>query len=88
MNTGLQLESDKDLKAVKEGTQSLKTVLDSKTATERDIFLWNYAGVLIQTGEWRRFHSLEELYVSVGEFLGHEGTRSGTYMHHLDNLSR
>ena len=66
----LQLESDEDLKTVKDGTQSLKTVLDSKTATERDIFLWNYAGVLIQTGEWRRFHSLEELYVLLASFWG------------------
>ena len=66
----LQLESDEDLKAVKDGTQSLKTVLDSKTATERDIFLWNYAGVLIQTGAWRRFHSLEEMYVLLASFWG------------------
>ena len=66
----LQLESDEDLKAVKDGTQSLKTVLDSKTAAERDIFLWNYAGVLIQTGEWRKFHSLEELYVLLASFWG------------------
>ena len=35
----LQLESDEDLKAVKDGTQSLKTVLDSKTSTERRYFL-------------------------------------------------
>ena len=66
----LQLESDVDLKAVKDDTQSLKTVLDSKTATERDIFLWNYAGVLIQTGEWRKFRSLEELYVLLASFWG------------------
>ena len=64
----LQLESGDDLKAVKDGTQSLKTVLDTKTATERDIFLWNYAGVLLQTGEWRRFHSLEEMYVVLASF--------------------
>ena len=69
-NGWLQLESDEDLKAVKDGTQSLKTVLELKTATERDIFLWNYAGVLVQTGEWRRFHSLEELYVLLASFWG------------------
>ena len=66
----LQLESGDQLKAVKDGTQSLKTVLESKTATERDIFLWNYAGVLMQTGEWRRFHSLEEMYVLLASFWG------------------
>ena len=68
--TWLQLESDEDLKAVKDGTQSLKTVLDSKTATEKNIFLWNYAGVLVQTGEWRKLHSLEELYVLLASFWG------------------
>ena len=66
----LQLESDEILKAVKDGTQSLQTVLESKTATEKDIFLWNYAGVIVQTGEWRRFHSLEELYVLLASFWG------------------
>ena len=52
----LQLESDEDLKAVKDGTQSLKTVLEPKTATEGNIFLWNYAGVLIQTGAEGSIH--------------------------------
>ena len=71
----LQLESGDDLKAVKDGTQSLKTVLDTKTATERDIFLWNYAGVLLQTGEWRKFHSLEEMYVVLASFWGMKAPR-------------
>ena len=66
----LQLESGDDLKAVKDGTQSLKTVLDTKTATEKNTFLWNYAGVLLQTGEWRKFHSLEEMYVLLASFWG------------------
>ena len=66
----LQLESGELLKAVKDGTQSLQAILESKTATEKDIFLWNYAGVLVQTGEWRRFHSLEELYVLLASFWG------------------
>ena len=38
----LQLESVELLKAVKDGTQSLQAILESKTPTERDIFLWNY----------------------------------------------
>ena len=58
------------LKAVKDDTPSLKTFLDSKTATERDIFPWNCAGVLVQTGEWRKFHSLEELCVLLASFWG------------------
>ena len=66
----LQLEPDEDLKAVKDGTQSLKTVLDSKATTEGNIFLWNYAGVLVQTGEWRRFHSVEEFFVLMASFWG------------------
>ena len=66
----LQLEPDEDLKAVKDGTQSLKTILDSKATTEGNIFLWNYAGVLIQTGEWRRFHSVEEFFVIMASFWG------------------
>ena len=66
----LQLESGELLKTVKDGTQSLQATLESKTATERDIFLWNYAGVLVQTGEWRRFHSLEEVYVLLASFWG------------------
>ena len=69
-NSWLQLESEEDLKAVKDGTQSLKTVLDSKTSIEKDIFLWNYAGVLLQTGEWRRFHSAEEFFVIMASFWG------------------
>ena len=69
-NYWLQLESEEDLKAVKDGTQSLKTVLDSKTSNERDIFLWNYAGVLLQTGEWRRFHSAEEFFIIMASFWG------------------
>ena len=69
-NSWLQLESENDLKAVKDGTQSLKNVLDSKTPMERDIFLWNYAGVLLQTGEWRRFHSMEEYFVIMASFWG------------------
>ena len=68
-NSWLQLESENDLKAVKDGTQSLKTVLDSKTPMERDIFLWNYAGVLLQTGEWRRFHSMEEFLVILEDLV-------------------
>ena len=35
--------------------------------------LSNYAGVLVQTGEWRRFHSLEELYVLLASFWGMNG---------------
>ena len=69
-NSWLQLESEEDLKAVKDGTQSLKTVLDAKTSIEKDIFLWNYAGVLLQTGEWRRFHSAEEFFVVMVSFWG------------------
>ena len=69
-NSRLQLESEEDLKAVKDGTQSLKTVLDSKTSIEKDIFLWNYAGVLLQTGEWRRFHSAEEFFIIIASFWG------------------
>ena len=66
----LQLESGDVLKSVKDGIQPLKTVLDAKTSIEKDIFLWNYAGVLLQTGEWRRFHSLEEVYVVLASFWG------------------
>ena len=69
-NSWLNLEPEEDLKAVKDGTQSLKTVLDSKTSIEQDIFLWNYAGVLLQTGEWRRFHSVEEFFVIMASFWG------------------
>ena len=69
-DTWLQLESGDLLKAVKDGTQSLQAVLESKTAAEKDIFMWNYAGVIVQTGEWRRFHSLEELYVILASFWG------------------
>ena len=71
----LQLESADDLKAVKDGTQSIKTALDTKTATEKDIFLWNYAGVLLQTGEWRKFHSLEEMYVVLASFWSMKAPR-------------
>ena len=66
----LQLESEETLEAVKNGTQSLQATLESKTALERDIFLWNYAGVVVQTGEWRKFHSLEEVYVLLATFWG------------------
>ena len=66
----LQLESEEILEAVKSGAQSLQATLESKTALERDIFLWNYAGVVVQTGEWRRFHSLEEVYVLLATFWG------------------
>ena len=46
----LQLEPSETLKTVKDGTQTLQAVLESRTAMEKDIFLWNYAGVIVQTG--------------------------------------
>ena len=52
------------------GSQKLKTILASKTKAEKDIFLWNYTGVLIQTGEWRNFHSFEETWTVLASFWG------------------
>ena len=49
----LELVSDADLRPVCEDSKKLKEVLAPKTKVEKDIFMWNYAGVLVQTGEWR-----------------------------------
>ena len=66
----LQLVSEADLEEVWRGPQKLKAFLAPKTKAEKDIFLWNYAGVLIQTGEWRICHSYEETWTVLASFWG------------------
>ena len=66
----LHLFPDTELRQVGGSSQKLKTALDSKTKPERDLFLWNYAGAHVQTGEWRRFHSHEELWTVLASFWG------------------
>ena len=50
----LHLLPETELAQVGGSSQKLTTVLDSKTKPERDLFLWNYAGALVQTGEWEK----------------------------------
>ena len=64
----LQMVSDADLEEVRRAPQKLKAFLATKTKAEKDIFLWNYTGVLIQTGEWRKFHSYEETWTVLASF--------------------
>ena len=66
----LELVSDADLKQVWDGSKKLKAVLSTKTKAEKDLLMWNYAGVLVQTGEWRHFHSHEEMWTLLASFWG------------------
>ena len=66
----LHLLPEADLEQVRGSSQKLKTVLAPKTKAERDLLLWNYAGVLVQTGEWRNFHSYEETWTVLASFWG------------------
>ena len=66
----LHLLPEAELEQVWGSSQKLKTVLAPKTKAERDLFLWNYAGVLVQTGEWRNFHSYEETWTVLASFWG------------------
>ena len=71
----LQLASEAELEDVKKSVftpapQKLKTILASKTRTERDIFLWNCTGLLIQLGEGRNFRSYEETWTVLASFWG------------------
>ena len=66
----LHLLPEADLEQVWGSSQKLKTVLAPKTKAERDLFLWNYAGALVQTGEWRNFHSYEETWTVLASFWG------------------
>ena len=60
----LHLLPEADLDQVWNGSQKLKA--------ERDLFLWNYAGVLVQKGNWRSFHSYEETWTVLASFWGME----------------
>ena len=66
----LHLLPDTELEEVGGSSQKLKTALASKTKPERDLFLWNYAGAYVQTGEWRKFNSREELWTILACFRG------------------
>ena len=66
----LELMSDADLRPVCENSKKLKEVLAPKTKLEKDLFMWNYAGALIQIGEWRHFHSYEETWTMLASFWG------------------
>ena len=71
----LQLVSEKELEelakcALKPGPQKLKSLLDSRSSVEGDILLWNFAGLIIQSGEWRTFHSYEEAWSLLASFWG------------------
>ena len=66
----LHLLPDTELKEVGVSSQKLKTALASKTKPERDLFRWNYAGAYVQTGEWRKFNSREELWTILASFWG------------------
>ena len=84
----LELVSDADLRQVWDGSKKLKAVLSTKTKAEKDLFMWNYAGVLVQTGEWRHFHSHEEMWTVLASFSGNEGASTGANMHYLAHLPR
>ena len=66
----LQVVSVADLEEIRRAPQKLKAFLATKTKAEKDIFLWSYTGVLIQTGEWRKFHSYEETWTVLASFWG------------------
>ena len=71
----LQLVSEKELEelakcALNPGPQKLKSLLDSRSSVEGDILLWNFAGLIIQSGEWRTFHSYEEAWSLLASFWG------------------
>ena len=66
----LHLLPETELEQVWGGSQKLKTVLAPEAKADRDLFPWNYAGVLVQTGEWRNFHSYEETWTVLASFWG------------------
>ena len=60
----LHLLPEADLDQVWSGSQKLKTVLATKPKAERDLFLWNFAGVLVQKGDWRNSTHMRKLGLS------------------------
>ena len=75
MNIGCNRSSDKELeellkRAHAPGLQKLKSLLDSRSSAEGDILMWNFAGLIIQSGEWRTFHSYEEVWTLLASFWG------------------
>ena len=66
----LELLSDEDVKVLLGNGTEGRDLIISRGKEGRNNLIWNLAGALIQTGEWRAFHSLELAWTLLASFWG------------------
>ena len=66
----LELLSDKNIKALLEDGPEGRELLISMGKKGRNYLMWICAGALLQTGEWRTFHSREMAWALLASFWG------------------
>ena len=69
-NQWLDLSPVEEVTCLIEHKESARNLLISKDKEGRDFLMWNYAGALVQTGEWRTFHSVEHAWMMLATFWG------------------
>ena len=69
-NQWLELLFDEDIKALLGNEPEGRDLIISRGKKGRGYLMWNYAGALLQTGEWRTFHSREMAWTLLASFWG------------------
>ena len=66
----LELLSDTDIEPLLGEGPEVRNLIHSRKGKARNNLLWNMAGVMIQTGQWRSFPSLEQAWMMLASFWG------------------
>ena len=61
---------NEDITCLVEDREGARELIIAKGKEARNLLTWNYAGALVQTGDWRTFHSSKQAWMMLATFWG------------------